>query len=199
MLTDEELAARLGAAFRETVSEIKYGGAVPRVRHRGGLATISVLAAAAATVAVALAPTAVQRGQNRTADAMPSLGPVTRHSPSSGRTLTHTVDFGSLRLSYASVDGKPGPLYFTGGAHLRLPASAEKLNLHLPVDVWYVPNAAAGQPDAYTRPRGGCPDTVQGCTPGYRPRLIGLVAPGWTREQLLDLFEHPVQTQREAR
>jgi len=199
MLTDDELTTRLEAAFRETVAELEYGGVVPHVRHRGGLATTSVLAAAAATAAVALAPTALQQGQDRTPDAMPSLRPDTRHSQPAGPTITHTVDFGSLRLTYASVNGIPGPLYFTAGPHLRLPAGAEKLNLRLPVDVWYAPNAAAGQPDAYTRPRGGCPDTVEGCTPGYRPPLIGLLARGWTKEQLMDLFEHPVQTQRDLR
>jgi hypothetical protein len=203
MLTDNELTTRLQAAFRETVAKMEYGGVVPHVRHHARLATTSVLAGAVATAAVAagaLAPAAVQQDQHRTPDAAPSLRPGTRHSQPAGRTMTHTVGFGSLRLTYASVDGIPGPLSFTGGPHLRLPANAEKLmNLNLPVDVWYAPDAAAGQPDAYTRPRGGCPDTVKGCTPGYRPPLIGLLAPGWTRHQLIHLFEHPVQTQRDLR
>jgi hypothetical protein len=192
MLTDDELTTRLGAALRETVSEIEYGGRVPRVRHHGGLATTSVLAAAAA---LALVPVAVEQGHDRAPHAVPSLGPHTHRPPPAGRTTIHTVDFGTLRLSYASVDGLPGPLYFVGGPDLRLPADAEKLDLGLRVDIWYVPDAAAGDPDLYLRPRGGCPSTQEGCTPGDTPPLYGLLAAGWTRPQLVGLLEHPVEVQ----
>ena len=190
MLTDDELTARLGAAFHETASGMEYGGPVPHVRQHGGLATTSVLAA---TAALALAPVALHQGHDPAPDSLPSVGPATPRSGPAGRTTIHTVEFGDLRLSYASVAGTPGPLYFVGGPSLSLPASAEKLDLGLPVDVWYDPDATQGEPSLYTRHRGGCPDTTQGCTPGYTPQLIGLLAPGWTKAQLVDLLEHPVQ------
>jgi hypothetical protein len=193
MLTDDDLTTRLGAAFRETVPEMEYGGAVPHVRHRGAVATTSVLMA---TAALALASVALQQGQDRTPLAGPVLPtPHTHPSPPTGRTTTHTLDVGGLRLTYASVDGKPGMLYFVGGPHLSVPANAEKLDLQLSVDVWYVADPAQGDPDLYVQPRGGCPDTVEGCTPGYTPQLYGVLAPGWTREQLVALLEHPVEVQ----
>jgi hypothetical protein len=196
MLTDDELTRRLGAAFRGTVPEMEYGGRVPHVRHHGGLATTSVLAAGVAlALAPALAPIALEQGPDRTPGAVPGLRPDIRPSGPAGRTVTHTVDFGGLRLTYASVDGKPGPLYFVGGPDLRVPAGAEKLDLDLPVDAWYVPDAADGEPALYIRHRGGCPDTQEGCPPGYMPPLYGLLATGWTREQLVGLLEHPVEAQ----
>jgi hypothetical protein len=151
-----------------------------------------VLAAAAA---LALVPSAVQQGRERVPDAVPSQRPSSHQSGRADRTVTHTVSFAGLRLTYASVDGMPGPLYLVGGPDLSLPAGAEKLDLDLRVDVWYVADPAEGQPDLYTRARGGCPDTVEGCTPGYTPQLYGLLAPGWTREQLIRLMEHPVEMQ----
>jgi hypothetical protein len=196
MLTDDELTTRLGAAFRDTADRMEYAGRVPQVGHHVGLATTSVLAAAAA---LALVPVAVQQGQVRTPHAVPSVRPDTHRPPPTGRTTIHTVDFGTLRLTYASVDGLPGPLYFVGGPDLRVPADAEKLDLGLRVDVWYEPDAADGDPDLYLRPRGGCPDTQEGCPPGASPPLYGMLAAGWTREQLVALLEHPVEAQRDGR
>lgn len=196
MLTDDELTTRLGAAFRENVPDLEYDGPVPRVRHHGALATTTVLSAA---VALALAPVALQQGRDRAPHAAPSPVPSSvpdSHRPHpTGPSTTHTLDVGGLRLTYASVDGKPAQLYFVGGPDLSLPADAEKLDVGLSVDVWYVADPASGDPDLYVRPRGGCPDTQDGCPPGYTPPLYGVLAPGWTRQQLVDLVEHPVEAQ----
>jgi len=108
----------------------------------------------------------------------------------------HTIDFGGLRLSYAAVDGEErGPLYFVGGPSLSVPADAERFDVDAPVEVWFDPHAASGRPQVYTVSH-ACPDTVGRCADYSGPYVWGLLAPGWTREQLLELFEHPVQVQR---
>jgi hypothetical protein len=65
------------------------------------------------------------------------------------------------------------------------PADAEKLDLDTPgdVDVWFVDGSAPGDPQVYVR----SPDSSM---------LFGMYGPGWTREQLIYLFEHPLAAQR---
>jgi hypothetical protein len=201
MLTDEELTRRLSTAFHEHVPELTYAGPVPQVRRGGtGLATTSALAAAAA---LAVTPAALQRDGSGSHHAAPSARPHAHHSPGPGRTVTRTLELGGLTLSFASADGDPGPLFFVIDPDATLPGHAQQLDVDLPgdVDVWYVPDAASGEPQVYVESHGGCPDTEAGCadtvvTPIH---LFGILAPGWTRDQLIDLFEHPVETQRSLR
>ncbi|WP_151081444.1 hypothetical protein [Nocardioides cynanchi] len=174
MLTDEELTTRLAAAFRETVPELTYTGRVPRVRRTGTLATTSVLAA---STALALAPHALQHNAELTPRATPSARPGDHATRPTGHTVTRTLEVAGLRLTYASVDGRPGPLYFVLGPTTGVPADAEQLHLGLAVDVWFVPDAGPGDPQVLLQPHDSA-------------TLYGLLAPGWTRQQLVDMLEH---------
>jgi hypothetical protein len=181
MLTDEELTTRLGAVLRDSVPELTYAGTVPKVRRRGGLAATSVLTAA---TALALVPA----GLNRLDDppqAGTDAGPDARHSPRTGHTVVRTVDVGGMHLTYAEVDGKPGPLYLVIGPDLSLPADAKEADLDTPGEarVWFVDAPAPGEPQVYVR------------TPAS-PMLYGLYGDGWTHEQLSHLLEHPMAAQR---
>jgi hypothetical protein len=75
----------------------------------------------------------------------------------------------------------PGPLY----RDLSLPADARKVDLDTPgdVEVWFVEDSASGEPQAYVRPADSS-------------MLYGLYGPGWTRQQLINLLEHPAAAQR---
>jgi hypothetical protein len=182
MLTDEELTRRLSAAFHEGVPELTYAGTAPQVRRRGtGLAATSVLAAAAALV---LTPAALQRGADRPPSSVPSADPGVHDTGPQGHTVIRTVDLGGLHLTYAQMDAM-GPLYFTVGPDLSLPPDAEKADIDAAgnADVWFVDNPPSGEPQAYVKPKDSS-------------MLYGLLAPGWTREQLIDLFEHPVAVQQ---
>lgn len=193
MLTDEELSTRLSTAFHESIPDLTYAGAVPQVRTRGtGLAATSVLAAAAA---LALTPATLQRGDDRPSSTLPSASPGAHRSSPVGRTHVHTLDLGGLRLSFAAGDGDPSDIYFILDPDATVPPNAEKLDLGLPYDVWFVDSPASGQPQIYIGHR-TCPDTAEGCN-GEPPRLelFGILAPGWTREQLIYLVEHPLSEQ----
>jgi hypothetical protein len=182
MLTDEELTTRLRAALRDSVPEMTYTGPVPQVRGRGGLAATSVLAAATALV---LTPAALERDQSPSPQPVPSARPDAHQSAPLGHTVIRTLDFAGLHLSYAEVDGLPGPLYLVGGPDLSLPADAKKVDLDFPgdIDVWFVDDPASGDPQLYV-------------LPSDSSTLFGLYGPGWTREQLIDLLEHPMAAQR---
>jgi hypothetical protein len=192
MLTDEELTTRLSAAFQETTPELTYAGPVPRVSRRGtGLVATSALAAAAALV---MTPAALDRGDGGPME--PSASPGAHRSALDGPPRVNTLDIGRARLSDAQVDGEPGNVYFIvepDGS--TVPPDAEKVDLGLPYDVWVVDNPASGEPQAYVGHR-TCPDTVEGCN-GEPPRLevYGILAPGWTQEQVLYLIEHPLYAQ----
>jgi hypothetical protein len=192
MLTDEELTTRLSTAFHESVPELTYAGPVPQVRRRGtGLATTSVMAATAALV---LTPAALQRGGERSPESVPSLG---THHDHQGRTVTRTLELGGIRLLFASVDGDLGPLYLVLGDNLAVPPDAQKVDLGVPFDVWFVDHPASGEPQVYVGHR-TCPDTIDGCAGSPPPlEVYGILAPGWTHEQLVDLLEHPVDVQRD--
>jgi hypothetical protein len=179
MLTDEELTSRLTTAFQESVPELTYTGRVPRVRRSATLATMSVLAAA---TALALAPHALQRGPEPAPQGALSVRPSGQSPTRAGHTVTRTLDVAGLRLTYASVDGSPGPLYFVLGPDTGVPAGAEQVDVGLPVDVWFVDDPAPGDPQVLIR-------THDAST------LYGLLAPGWTHQQLLDLLEHGSQQQ----
>jgi len=181
MLTDEELARRLRAALRDGVPEMTYAGRVPQVRRRGGLAATSVLVGA---TALTLAPAAFERGETPSPQADPSASPGAQHSASPGHTVIRTLDFGGLHLTYAVVDGLPGPLYLVVGDDLTPPTDAERLDLDTPgdVEVWFVSDPASGEPQLYVRPR----DSSQ---------FFGIYGQGWTREQLVYLLEHPLEAQ----
>jgi hypothetical protein len=182
MLTDEELTTRLEAALRDSVPEMTYAGPVPRVRRRGGLAATSVLAAA---TALALTPAALERGQSPSPQAVPSARPGAHHSAPPGHTVIHTLNFAGLHLTYAEVDGLPGPLYMFIGPDVSLPADAEKVDLDTAgdVEVWFVDDPASGEPQVYVRQ----PDSSM---------LFGLYGQGWSRQQLITLLEHPEAAQR---
>jgi hypothetical protein len=196
MLTDEELTTRLSAAFHESAPELTYAGPVPHVRRgHAGLVTTSALAAAAA---LALTPAALQRGDEQPPGppgGVPSAGPGTHRSAATGHGRVYRLNLGGLRLSFASDDGDPGDIYYYVGPHVTVPPDAEKLDLGLPYDVWYDDHAASGQPQIYVGHR-TCPDTVDGCN-GGPPQLevFGILAPGWTRDQLIYLIEHPLYDQ----
>ena len=181
MLTDEELTRRLEAALRDSVPEMTYTGPVPRVRARGGLAGTSVLAAAAA---MALTPAALERGESPSQQSGPSTTLGAHHSSPPGNTVIRTLDFAGLHLTYAEVHGMPGPLYLVIGHNLSLPADAQKVDLDTPgdVEVWFVEDPASGEPQAYVRPADSS-------------MLYGLYGPGWTRQQLIYLLEHPAAAQ----
>jgi hypothetical protein len=183
MLTDEELTTRLGAALRDSVPEMAYAGPMPRVRRRAGLAATSVLAAGAA---LALVPAALEWSDGTSSPTAPGIGPGTGHSLQQGHTVIRTLDLGGVRLAYADVDGMPGELYFVVGPDLSVPPDAEKVAVDFPGDVWFVHAATGDEPQVYVRP-------------GDSSMLFGLLAPGWTRQQLIDLLEHPVKVQRGKR
>jgi len=192
MLTDEELIARLNAAFHEGVPDLRYAGPVPHVRRgHTGLAATSALAAAAALV---LTPAALQRGdEQQPPSSRPSAGSGTRLPVRHG---VRTLDIAGLHLSSASVDGDPGDLYFTGGSELTVPSDAEKVDLGLPVEVFFADRPASGEPQVYISYR-ACPDTAEGCGGAPPPRHVyGILAPGWSRQQLMQLLEHPVRSER---
>jgi hypothetical protein len=189
MLTDEELTARLSAAFHESLPELTYAAPVPHVRRHGtGLAATSALAVAATLV---LVPAALQQNDVRAPDATPSA-PVT--SPW-GHRVVRTLDIAGLHLSFATTNGDPGPLYAVLGDDLKVPDDAEKVDVDTPGEYWLAKNPASGEPQVYVGHR-LCPDTTAGCD-GQAPRLeiYGILAPGWTRAQLMQLLEHPVATQ----
>ncbi len=192
MLTDEELTTRLSAVFHDGVPELTYAGPVPRVRGpRAGLAAPSVMAATAALV---LVPSALQHDSGRTPDAVPGTGgpgTVSKHA-------VHTLDIAGLHLSDASVGGRPGPLYAAVGPHLTIPPDAEKVDVGLPVDVYLAKNPAGGEPQVYVESR-SCPDTNDPCPTPPPTHVYGILAPGWTRQQLLDFLEHPVRAYESAR
>jgi hypothetical protein len=193
MLTDEELTTRLRAAFHETVPELTYAGPVPQVRRgHTGLVATSALAAAAALV---LTPAALQRGDDRPSRGVPSATPGAHRSSPAQHGRVYTFDLGGFRLSFASDEGDPDDVYFYLGPDLTVPSDAEKLDLGLPYDVWYVDNPASGQPQIYVGHR-TCPDTAEGCN-GEPPQLeiFGILAPGWTKDQLVYLIEHPLYDQ----
>ncbi len=193
MLTDEELTTRLSAAFHESAPELTYAGPVPRVRRgHTGLVATSAMAAAAA---IALTPAALQRGDEQPSRSVPSAGPGAHRSAAAGHGRVYRLNLGGLRLSFASAEGDPGNIYYYVGPNVTVPPDAEKLDLGLPYDVWYDDHAASGQPQIYVGHR-TCPDTVDGCD-GGPPQLevFGILAPGWTRDQLIYLIEHPLYGQ----
>jgi hypothetical protein len=175
MLTDEELTARLSAAFARSVPELEYAGAVPRVRHRGGLAATSVLAA---TAALALAPAALQHDRSDDPVAVPSRA---GHAPSSGHTLTHTVthtlDLGSLHLTYATTSGQSGLFFMLGPGGVPVPPDAHEVDLGIPAQVWFASDPGPHEPQVYVEPAGS--------TSTY-----GLLGQGWTRQEFIDLLQH---------
>jgi hypothetical protein len=194
MLTDEELTTRLQIVLRESVPEMTYNGRVPRVHRRGtGLVATSVLAAAAA---LALTPTMLHGGDAPSPQVTPTVSPQTHPTTGTGRATMHTTNFGGLRLSYAAVDGdERGPLYLVGGPDLRVPPDAVRWDIDSPVEVWFDPHAANGRPQVYSVSH-ACPDTVGGCADYSGPYVWGLLAPGWTRDQLFELFQHPLRYER---
>jgi hypothetical protein len=179
MLTDEELTTRLCAAFDQSVPELEYAGAVPRVRHRGGLAATSVLAA---TAALALAPAALQHDRPGEPAAVPS--PATHHAPTGqhtgGHSVTHTLDLGSLHLTYATTSGRSRLLYLLGPGGVPVPPDAEKVDLDIPAQVWFAVDPGPREPQVYVEP--------DGSTFTY-----GILGRGWTRQQLIELLEHPTE------
>jgi hypothetical protein len=197
MLTDEELTTRLSAAFHESAPELTYAGPVPRARRgHPGLVATSAMAAAAA---LALTPAALQHGDEQPGRGVPSAGPGTHRSAAAGHGHVYRLNLGGLRLSFASDDGDPGDIYYYAGPRVAVPSDAEKLDLGLPYDVWYDDHAGSGQPQIYVGHR-TCPDTVAGCD-GGPPQLevYGILAPGWTRDQLIYLVEHPLYDQTTTR
>jgi hypothetical protein len=193
MLTDEELTTRLSAAFQDTVPELTYAGPVPQVRRGGsGLVATSALAAVAAVI---LAPSALERDTARSPDALRNPGATTGPSPSRHRVV-RTLDLGGIHLSFATTGADPGPLYAVLGADMRVPDDAEKVEIGTPGEYWFAKNPASGEPQVYIGHR-LCPDTTAGCD-GRPPKLeiYGILAPGWTRDQLMQLLEHPVSTER---
>ncbi len=133
--------------------------------------------------ALALAPAALDRGETPSPLAEPSASPGAQRSASPGHTVIRTLDFGGLHLTYAEVDGMPGPLYLVVGDDLTPPADAEKLDLDTPgVDAWFVADPASGEPQLYVKPRDSS-------------RFFGIYGQGWTREQLVYLLEHPLEAQ----
>lgn len=178
MLTDEELTARLGAAFDETAPELTYGGRVPHVRRTGGLAATSVLAAA---TVLALAPAALEREQGTPPPAVPTTSP----SPQAGPRVTRIVDLGGLRFAYAQVGGLPHLLYFVGGSDLQVPPDAEKADIGAAggAEVWFAHDPKEGDPQVYVQPKGSS-------------MVYGMYGPGWTRGELTSLLQHPVQDEQ---
>ena len=190
MLTDEELTTRLGAAFHDGVPELTYAGPMPQVRRGGaGLVATSGLAAAAAVIMV---PTALQQGDVQVHRATPT-SPVTRPP---GHQVVRTLEIAGLHLSFSSTDEDLGQLYLVLGDRLQVPPDAEQVDLGLPVTVWFAHHPTGDDPQVYVGMR-TCPDTTDGCG-GNPPQLhvYGILAPGWTRDQLIQLLEHPVATQR---
>ena len=123
-----------------------------------------------------------------------SASPGEHESSSAGRHV-YTLDLGGVRLSFASSADDPGDIYFMFGPDMTLPPDVEKLDLGLPYDVWLVDNPASGQPQIYIGHR-VCPDTEEGCNGQPPPlELYGILAPGWTRDQLIYLVEHPLYSQ----
>jgi hypothetical protein len=180
MLTDEELTTRLSAAFEESVPELEYAGAVPRVRHGGGLAATSVLAGA---VALALAPAALQHTDDRAAP-RPGASPLAGHrSHGPEHAVRHTLDLGTLHLVYATTAGQSDLFYVLGPVGLAVPADATPADLDIPAQVWFATDPQGQDPDVYVRPDGSS-------------MTYGILARGWTHQQLVDLLEHPVQTER---
>jgi hypothetical protein len=183
MLTDEELTTRLSAAFHESTPELTYAGPVPQVRRsHAGLAATS---AVAATAALVLTPAALQHDAGR------------GHDTSSPTKRVHTLDIAGLHLSDSSVSGSTGPIYAVGGSDLTIPPDAEKLDVGLPVDVYYDDHPASGAAQVYVRYR-ACPDTNDPCSSPPPTHTYGLLAPGWTRRQLIEFLEHPVAHYRKA-
>jgi hypothetical protein len=180
MLTDEELTTRLGAAFHEGTPELEYAGAVPRVRHRGGLAATSVLAT---TAALALAPAVLHRTDD---DRSPArlVSPATGVSPPAvghrARPIRHTLDLGSLHLTYATTDGQSGLLFMLGPGGVPVPPDAEKVDLGIPAQVWFAVNPGDREPQVYVEPAGST-------------YTYGLLGKGWTRQQFIDLLQHPTE------
>lgn len=171
MLTDEELTSRLSAALRETVPELTYAGRVPQVRRGpGGLAATTAVAAG---TTLALAPVALQGGQGRSPDAIPSTS-VHTHRP--GHAQRHTLMVAGLRLTYATTAGHLS-LFYTGGDGLTLPPDAQRADLGIAAEVWFVDDPADGDPAMYVRGPGSS-------------MIYGIIAPGWTRQELTDLFLH---------
>jgi len=182
MLTDEELTARLEAAFHETGLELTYDGRVPRVRRAGGLAATSALAAA---VALALAPAALQRDEGTGSQVVPSTRPGTQPPTRPGHRVIRTFDLGGLRFAYAQVAGLRGPLYLIVGSDLGLPPDAQKADIHAAggADVWFAHEPAEGDPQVYVKPAGSS-------------TLYGVYGQGWTSQELIFLLEHPLAAQR---
>jgi hypothetical protein len=181
MLTDDELTTRLRDAFHESAPDLRYGGRVPHVRRTGGLAAASVLAAA---TAVALAPAALEREQAAPPHTVPSPARTTAPQHSVVRTLR----LGALRFAYASTNGSGDLLYLVVGSGHGVPPDAEKADIDAAghAEVWFAHDPADGEPQVYVRPQGSS-------------LVYGILAPGWTREQLTFMLQHPVAAQRDAR
>jgi hypothetical protein len=175
MLTDEELTERLGRAFRASTQELEYSGRVPRVRRVGGGTVGSVLAVT--TTALALTPAALQHGADSPAGTVSDGRAGTPHATAGGRHVVHTFDLGPLRLTYATVTDEQGDLFLVG-PDLTPPPDAEKVDLDIPADVWFAAHPTGDDPQVYIRPS-PTSDTY------------GIVARGWTRQQLIHLLEHP--------
>jgi hypothetical protein len=198
MLTDEELTAGLSSAFHESVPELGYARPLPRVPRRGVSAGVVTTSALAAATAIVLTPAALQHDAGRVPQAGPGSTDATHHSSPVERRhrAARTLDVAGLHLSSASVAGDPGPLYFVGGDGLAVPDDAQQVDLGLSVDVFFAAHPTGEDPQVYIRYR-ACPDTVDGCDGAPPPtHVYGVLAPGWTRQQLMQLMEHPVKTQR---
>lgn len=171
MSTDDELTTRLSAALHESVPELTYAGRVPQVRRGPG--ALAATTAVAAGTALALAPIALQGGDGRAPDATPTTS-VHTHRP--GHAQRQTLQVAGLRLTYATAAGHLS-LFYTGGDGLTLPPDAQQADLGIAAEVWFVDDPAEGDPAMYVRAPGSS-------------MIYGVVAPGWSRQDLTDLLLH---------
>jgi hypothetical protein len=192
MLTDEELGTRLTVAFHEGTAGLSYAGPVPQVRRsRAGLVATSAMAAAAA---VALVPTALGHDDGRAPSSAPTSSAT---DASSGDRIGRALGIPGLDLTHASAAGAPDLLYAALGSDLRVPDDAEKVDLGLPVDVYFAKNPAEGEPQVYLVSH-SCPDTDDPCPTPPPTHVAGILAPGWSRAQLIDFLQHPMAYYKRA-
>jgi hypothetical protein len=63
------------------------------------------------------------------------------------------------------------------------------------VDVYFVDHPASGEPQVYVESQ-SCPDTNDPCPTPPPTHVYGILAVGWSRQQLMEFLEHPVRTER---
>jgi hypothetical protein len=187
MLTDDDLARELGAAFRAATTDLTYTGRTRPPRQAAPAVTAAVTAVAVAAVTagtisvaghhhpaaspVAVGPTAASRTAGPAA-ARPSTAPPT--------PVTETITLAGFTITYQHTAGQPDPVIAelaVGG----LPAGVREVHLTgTRARAWVGKDPRSGDNALY----------VRAPTRNHK-RLFVLLSATWTQKQLIGLLVHP--------